>query len=259
MIKAAFFDIDGTIFSHFTKQVPPSAIQALRELQDRGVLRIAATGRHLLELQDMDLLKYDFDGYITLNGQICLDRQYNVIYGNPFTDGDRDALIRLFEHKEMPLILMEKDRMYINYVDEHVVRAHEDIYTRIPDIREYRGDILYMSAAYCMKDREDFLARQIGDCTFTRWSRHGVDIIPRGADKVSGIEQFLAYTGIRREEAMAFGDGENDVAMLEYAAVGVALGNAKNEQIKAAADYVTDHIDEDGLRNALVRFGVIGK
>ena len=257
MIKAVFFDIDGTIFSHFTKRVPPSTKQALRELKNRGVLRVAATGRHLLELQDMDLLKYDFDGYVTLNGQICLDRYHNVIYGNPFTEGDRDALVRLFENKEMPLILMEKDRMYINFVDEHVVRAHEDIHTRIPDVRDYRGDTLYMSAAYCEKDREEYLARQIGDCIFTRWSRHGVDIVPRGADKVSGIEQFLAYAGIGREEAMAFGDGENDMAMLEYAAVGVALGNAKSEQIKAAADYVTDHIDADGLRNALVRFKVL--
>ena len=257
MIKAVFFDIDGTIFSHFTKQVPPSTKQALQELKDKGVLRVAATGRHLIELQDMDLLKYDFDGYVTLNGQICLDRRLNVIYGNPFTERDRDAVIPLFKNKEMPLILMEKDRMYINYVDEHVVRAHEDIHTRIPDIREYGGATLYMSAAYCEKDREAFLTSQIGDCIFTRWSRHGVDIIPRGADKVSGIEQFLAHAGIRREESMAFGDGENDVAMLEYAAVGVALGNAKNEQIKAAADYVTDHIDEDGLRKALVRYQVL--
>ncbi len=257
MIKAVFFDIDGTLFSHFTEQVPPSARLALQELKDQGVLRVAATGRHILELEDMDLLKYDFDGYVTMNGQICLDRNLNVIYGNPFTEADRDVLIRFFNNKDMPFILMEKDRMYINYVDDNVVQAHKDIHTRIPDISSYRGDTLYMSVAYCKKDREDFLTSQIGDCIFTRWSRHGVDIVPKGADKVSGIEHFLAYAGLRREEAMTFGDGENDMAMLEYAGIGVALGNAKSQEIKDAADYVTDHIDEDGLRNALVRFGVI--
>ena len=60
----------------------------------------------------------------------------------------------------------------------------------------------------------------------------------------------------RREEIIAFGDGGNDVDMLEYAGIGVAMGNA-GEDVKAAADYVTTAIDDDGIFNALKHFNVI--
>lgn len=62
--------------------------------------------------------------------------------------------------------------------------------------------------------------------------------------------------GITREQTMAFGDGGNDTDMLAYAGIGVAMGNATAEP-KAAADYITDDVDHDGVRNALLHFGVL--
>ena len=59
-----------------------------------------------------------------------------------------------------------------------------------------------------------------------------------------------------REKCMAFGDGGNDIPIIEYAGIGVAMGNATDD-VKAAADYVTDTVDEDGIVTALQRFGVL--
>ncbi len=59
-----------------------------------------------------------------------------------------------------------------------------------------------------------------------------------------------------RSEIMAFGDGENDMDMLRFAGIGVAMGNA-SDMVKAAADYVTDTVDENGIENALRHFGLI--
>ena len=61
---------------------------------------------------------------------------------------------------------------------------------------------------------------------------------------------------MKREECMAFGDGGNDIPIIEYAGIGVAMGNATDD-VKAAADYVTDTVDEDGIVTALEHFGVI--
>ena len=74
--------------------------------------------------------------------------------------------------------------------------------------------------------------------------------------KAAGIQKFLDKEGLTRSNTMAFGDGENDMAMLRYAGIGVAMGNGK-ETLKEKADYVTTDIDDDGIANALIHFGLI--
>ena len=74
--------------------------------------------------------------------------------------------------------------------------------------------------------------------------------------KPVGVGKMLERFGLKREESMAFGDGGNDIDMLRYAGVGVAMDNA-GDDVKAAADYVTAGVDEDGVERALRHFGVI--
>ena len=71
-----------------------------------------------------------------------------------------------------------------------------------------------------------------------------------------GIQEYLDRLGISVRETMAFGDGHNDIEMLRFAGIGVAMGNASDE-VKGAADYVTDSVDEDGIALALQHFGLI--
>ena len=82
------------------------------------------------------------------------------------------------------------------------------------------------------------------------------DMIPIDGGKPKGIEKYLEYTNAKLEETMAFGDGENDVDMLEYVNIGVAMGNA-NDVVKNSANYVTDDCDKEGIYKALVHFGIL--
>ena len=93
-------------------------------------------------------------------------------------------------------------------------------------------------------------------CEITSWHDTGIDIVAKGSGKDVGIKHFIERYGIERDDTMAFGDGENDIRMLKYAGVGVALGNAK-EEVKRIADYVTADIDDDGVEKALKHFGLI--
>lgn len=77
-----------------------------------------------------------------------------------------------------------------------------------------------------------------------------------GIHKATGMKLYLEYVGIPREDSIAIGDGPNDLQMMDYAGIGIAMGNAR-EEVKKRADMVTSHIDEDGLYHALDRLGLL--
>ena len=95
-VKAAFFDIDGTLFSHRTHCIPENTLRALRCLLDKRILCVIVTGRHISEMREMDFLKYGFDAYITLNGQSCLDRDLKTVFEIPMEGESLKGLLDIF-------------------------------------------------------------------------------------------------------------------------------------------------------------------
>ena len=84
---------------------------------------------------------------------------------------------------------------------------------------------------------------------------YGADVIEKGFSKAEGLKRLCEYYGIGMENSIAFGDSLNDLEIIEAAAIGIAMGNGR-EELKAAADYVTTDIGDDGIWNACVHFGL---
>ena len=256
MIKAAFFDVDGTIYSHESKSVPESTKIALAALQQKGIKIFLATGRHFEEIDMFPVGKIPFDGYVMLTGQLCTDGDRNVIFGNAIAGKDAEYLLNAFQMKEMPIMLVEKDRLYINMVNDIVVKGQNEISSEVPEIMEYEGAPVYQIVCYGGKELEKTLAPKLPNCKITRWCPFGIDVVSKTGGKVTGIEKMLELHNIQPEEVIAFGDGENDMEMLVFAGIGVAMGNAEAE-VKAVADYVTTDIDDDGILKALQHFDIL--
>lgn len=256
MIKAAFFDVDGTLLSHKTKQVPPSARDAIAKLRAAGIQCVVATGRQIREMQKLPVNDIPFDGYITLNGQLILDKNREVLHGTPLRGKALDYLLKLFRENVIPALLVEVEDVYLNFEDERVRIVQEAISSAVPPLGTYSGNDIYQVCAYLAEGDEKVLAPIADECVMTRWNLGGMDIIAKGGGKVTGIKQYLQTNGILPEETIAFGDGENDMDMLQFAGIGVAMGNAW-ENVKQCADYVTADIDDDGIEKALKHFGMI--
>ena len=256
MIKAAFFDIDGTLLSHKTRQVSPNTIAAIRTLREKGIPCIVATGRHKTEMDKLPLEGLDFDGYLTLNGQLVLDRNMQFLAGVPIEGEAKEILLDIFENHTLPMLILEQERVYLNYYAPVVQRVQDAISTPVPAFGHYYGAPIYQTCLYLPEGDHSCLELLRQHCEVTWWNSGGVDVIAKGGGKVAGIQRYLEATGIRREEIIAFGDGENDLEMLRFAGIGVAMGNAE-DAVKAAADYVTDTVDEDGVAKALKHFGLI--
>ena len=255
MIKAVFFDVDGTLLSHESRSVPESARIALNRLAEKGIRRIVATGRSMMELEMLPVKDIVFDGYILLNGQLCLDCRKKAIAENPITGTAKEHLLRLFNEKRIPIVLVEKDRMYLNFSNRYVELAQQAVSTPVPETGSYTGNEIYLAVAY-LEQKDDALLQQLTGCKATRWNEYGVDIVSASGGKTAGIKEYLRLNQILQEETMAFGDGENDIEMLRYAQIGVAMGNA-DSIVKENADYVTDWVDADGILNALTSLHIL--
>jgi hydroxymethylpyrimidine pyrophosphatase-like HAD family hydrolase len=118
-----------------------------------------------------------------------------------------------------------------------------------------RGDIFQMTP-FITVEKEKEIRPRIPDCEIERWHPTFADITAKGNTKQKGMDEIIRYFELLREETMAFGDGGNDVSMLCHAAIGVAMGQASDE-VKQFADYVTNSVDDNGIRNALKYFGII--
>ena len=257
MARAVFFDVDGTLFSHETGRVPDSSREAIARLRSKGILVGVATGRNLWELRYLPMGGIEFDVLLTLNGQLVLDGKGNLIEGNPLSEDGLAHTIRMFEERTHPVLLIEQERMYINYVDEAVVAAQASILTPIPEIGTYGGAAVYQANVYVDEAASGHVRELLAGCDVTRWHEQALDVnAPSEGGKAAGIARYVKGLGIDMSEVVAFGDAENDLPMLRAAGIGVAMGNATPEA-KAEADLVTDDIDDDGVAKALRKLGLI--
>ena len=255
-IKVVFFDVDGTLFSPARKEVPVSARRAIKALRGNGIYAVIATGRHIIEFSKLPVDEIQFDGYLTLNGNLALDEHKKVYAGTPIKREEMEVLSKIFSAKRIPFALIGQDEKYINYINETVIKTQTETSESIPDVGTWKGEDVYQIQAFVPEHEKKLLDSILDECSITSWNDTGIDIIPKGGGKPSGIKLFMDEHGIRQEEAMAFGDGENDKEMLKFAGIGVAMGNA-DDSVKAVADYVTDSVDDNGIENALKHFGLI--
>lgn len=260
-IKAVFFDIDGTLAAIGSHTIPESTKTALRRLKAQGISVVLSTGRHVMETEQENLISdLVFDGAVWMNGQLC-ELGGQVIWENHIPGAQLKALKEFLERKGRSCVFLEKDEMYCNLIDERMRKEQEKIGTAVPPVKDLDSIKIeerkvYQAIPFITQQEEAELLEVLPGCRITRWGEEVVDLIAGEAGKEQGIRAIYTAMGITADEVMAFGDGENDISMLELAGIGVAMGNAI-EEVKATADYVTDDIEQDGIYNALAYFGLL--
>lgn len=257
MIKVVFLDFDNTLYSHYSNSIPSSTAKALAELRKNNIKVVLSTGRAMCELNDFDLSSIELDGYICNNGQLIYDENKNIIINKPITGKLKDELIKRFNEKKVPLFFVTETTMFSNFINKHAAKVQEDIDTLPPEPKEYEGENIYMCSAFYDNDedcKELYALQDVANVTY--WHDGAVDIVPLGTTKANGVKDFIEKYDIKQEETLAFGDGDNDVEMLKYCKIGIAVGNSYETAIKAA-DIVCGHIEEDGIYNILKELKLI--
>ncbi|MFA7508111.1 MAG: Cof-type HAD-IIB family hydrolase [Bacilli bacterium] len=258
-IKIVFTDIDMTLYSHHTKRVPKSALEAIKKMQAKGILVFLCSGRNFYLIRKtgiLDMVKVD--GLITMNGANAIIGD-KIIYKYPIPKNVVNAIIKFAKRLKFGLTLIEEKEGHINMIDDRVISAHEKYGTRFPQPSSYPDDydrVVFQMIAFCDELDESLFLPHLENCKSARWDEYAVDIMPKDSDKAKGIMAVLEHYGWGPENALSIGDNHNDVDMLLFTGTSVAMGNSV-PQVKAVADFVTDDIDDDGWAKAMKHFNLI--
>lgn len=260
MIKSLFLDIDGTLVSLQTHDIPASTIDALTRAKRNGVKVFISTGRPPMIITNLGAISHLIDGYITTNGAYCYVGEHTVCV-NAIDPHDVKAIRRdADEHDYTCLVIGQHDLALYNpkpifqevFGDELKV---QNIDLEKPAEPLFEQPVLQFTPFF-PETHEASLMSKMPHCVSGRWHPAFTDITSIAADKGNGLQAMAEHLGLNLSETMAFGDGGNDLAIIKKAGIGVAMGNSK-EGLKVAADYVTTSVDDDGIANALAHFKLI--
>lgn len=256
-IKIIFFDIDGTLIDMNRKRISDKMLETLVRLQERGIIICIATGRSPLTVPRFDGV--EADAYITYNGSYCFAKQEDI-FKNPIPAEDVKTIIKNASAINRPVAIATIDRMAANGKDEDLVEYFSFAGQKVIVPRDFE-DMANRSEIYqimlgCRAEDYQGLMENTRNAQIAAWWDRAVDIIPADSGKRVGVEKALEYFKLDKAEALAFGDGNNDIDMLQAVGFGVAMGNASDE-LKMAADDICGHVAEDGIYTYCVAHGLI--
>lgn len=255
-IKIVFFDVDGTIFDMETKTVSDKMKEALRRLQANGIKICVATGRSPMLIYDIFGVR--FDVYVTFNGSYCFNDK-EVIFSNPLSTKDVQQIIKNASAINRPVALATKDRIAANGVDDDLLAFFQiggHGVEKSPEFDEVAKEEVFQIMSGGYRPEWDKLVIDTDNAKVTAWWDRAVDIVPGDGGKGRGVAMVLKYFCIDAADAMAFGDGNNDLEMFQAVGNGIAMGNASDDLKKIAKD-VCGKVSEDGIYHYCVKQGLI--
>lgn len=244
--KIIFFDIDGTLIDMEKKHISPKMLETLARLQTNGIKICIATGRAPMLVPRFDGV--ELDATLTYNGSYCYSSK-EVIFSSPLLREDVHTLIRNATALGRPVALATSTRLAANGADQDLLDyfaiakeplSISDDFTQLAD-----GEVFQLLMG-CRKADYPRILQDTVNAKIAGWWDRAVDIIPASGGKGIGVRKTLDYFGLTPAQAMAFGDGNNDLEMLNAVGCGVAMGNASDE-LKAIASDTCGHVAEDGI------------
>ena len=265
--KMIVLDLDGTLTNR-NKEITPKTKETLMKAQEQGKIVVLASGRPTYGVMPLaeELHLEDYGGYIlSFNGGIIMNcKTKEVVFSRQIPAESNGKIIDLAQEHNVSILTYEKRTLLTNRPEDQYVQLESRINTLkiIPmTIEELKAHVTFSVPKFLMTDDGDYLAMvepkvkaALGkNFSVYRSDPFFLEILPKGIDKAQSLERLLAVIGVKREEMIACGDGYNDLTMVQYAGLGVAMGNGVLP-VRKAADYITLTNEEDGVAHVVEKF-----
>lgn len=276
-MKIIFLDADGTLLHH-EGFIPKSALQACQLAQKNGHKIVLCTGRQKVEVYG-DMLKLDYDGMITGSGA-HVEVNHHLLEERTFSKEQLQILLEYMHKNDIDAIfettrglvgdqktydhlerMIQKQCKHLSpelFAKHGLVQVQHNL--KVTDsILEYPvNKISFLESDISYQEIYDALHRQFDlvPATFAPFGKESGEISEKTITKATGMKSILNYFDRSAEDAIAIGDGFNDLCMFEVAKTSVAMGNAPIE-VQKKADRITTSLDNNGIYNAFIVLGLI--
>lgn len=259
-MKLLVLDIDGTLVNS-KKEITPATLHAIENWRNEGNLLAIATGRPTAGVRQVadKLSLREKGGYIlSYNGACISDASTGELICGKVLPSGIPALLAQYAaaQSNVGLISYENETVLSAFVPDRYIELeavtinHMNLVHK-PDFAEYIDFPVHKCLLTAAPELAENYEHEIAALTEGRVSVYRsepffIEIMPLNVDKASALAEFIPKLGITVEDVICCGDGFNDISMIRWAGLGVAMGNA-HQPVKEAADYVTLSCDEDGV------------
>lgn len=254
MYKLIILDLDGTLL-HTDKSISPYTLHILEKCKARGILIGIATARG--ETNAKNFISRVNPDIIISSGGALISCRGKFVYAAAFSPEETKRIIDtvgILTNGQSEITVDTRTGHYWNYkTDPHEIYPDwgEVIYT---DYKDFRGEALKICVETTDRKTAEKIAESIGDCDFARFSDGDwYKFTKASATKANALRKVSGMRHLTLDEIISFGDDYADMGMLQICGRGVAMGNAI-EEVKQAADAITDSNDNDGAAKYLEKY-----
>ena len=259
--KLIVLDLDGTL-TNSKKEISSRNRETLIRIQEQGIRLVLASGRPTYGIVPLanELRMNEFGGFILSynGGEIINWETKEMMYENVLPNEVVPVLYECARTNHLSILTYDGAEIVTeNSQDPYVQKEAFLNKMAIRETNDFLTDIT-LPVAKCLivgkliPVESELCIRLQGKINVFRSEPYFLELVPQGIDKALSLSVLLENIGMTREEVIAIGDGYNDLSMIKFAGMGIAMGNAQ-EPVKKAADYITLTNDEDGVAEAIER------
>lgn len=263
--KIIVLDLDGTL-TNKDKIITPKTKEMLMKAQKQGTLVVLASGRPTYGVMPLakELELEAYGGYIlSFNGGIIINcRTREVVFASQLPVEANKRIVDLAVDQGVNILTYKGDRIIT--MDGACPYVEKEAFINkleVAQIEDFRNYVNFPVPKFLMLDDGDFLAMveprvkaALGkNFSVYRSEPYFLEILPKGIDKAQSLERLLDRVGLTKDQMICCGDGYNDLSMIRYAGLGVAMENAVLP-VRNAADYITKSNNEDGIAHVVEKF-----
>lgn len=263
--KIIVLDLDGTLTNR-DKIITPRTKEALMKAQEAGKIVVLASGRPTAGVEPLakELELARFGSYILSynGGMITNCKTGEVIFSSLLPVEANKKIMGLAKKYGVDFLTYEGEEIITN--NDASIYAHKESkinHLTLRQVDDMEEHVNFPVAKFLLLDDGDYLATvepkvkaAMGkNFAVYRSEPYFLEVLPKGIDKAQSLERLLQHLGMTKEEMIACGDGYNDLTMIQYAGLGVAMENAVLP-VRKAADYITASNNEDGVGLVVEKF-----